>query len=95
MKNKILINLERDGLFDDLGLTRLRESYMREEESSPQERFAYVCEEFGSNPEHAQRLYEYTSNGGPYPRLASVTGEANGECPLVASCLTLMIAPKD
>tara|TARA_R110000796_G_scaffold147085_2_gene263900 strand:+ start:3618 stop:5396 length:1779 start_codon:yes stop_codon:yes gene_type:complete len=61
MKNKILIDLERDGLFDDLGLTRLRESYMREEESSPQERFAFVCEEFGSNPEHAQRLYEYTS----------------------------------
>jgi len=61
MNNKVKINLERDGLFDDLGLTRLRESYMREEESSPQERFAFVCEEFGSNPEHAQRLYDYTS----------------------------------
>ena len=43
MKNKVNIDLERDGLFDDLGLTRLRESYMREDESSPQERFAYVC----------------------------------------------------
>ena len=61
MKNKVNIDLERDGLFDDLGLTRLRESYMREDESSPQERFAYVCEQFGSTPEHAQRLYEYTS----------------------------------
>ena len=61
MKNKVNIDLERDGLFDDLGLTRLRESYMREDESSPQERFAYVCEQFGSNPDHAQRLYEYTS----------------------------------
>lgn len=61
MTNKVLIDLERDGKFDDLGLIRLRESYMREEESSPQERFAYVCEEFGSDPEHAQRLYEYTS----------------------------------
>lgn len=61
MTNKVVIDLERDGKFDDLGLIRLRESYMREEESSPQERFAYVCEEFGSDPEHAQRLYEYTS----------------------------------
>ena len=61
MKNKVNIDLERDGKFDDLGLTRLRESYMREDESSPQERFAYVCEQFGSNQEHAQRLYEYTS----------------------------------
>jgi ribonucleoside-diphosphate reductase alpha chain len=34
---------------------------MREEETSPQERFAYVSSKFGSNPEHAQRLYEYSS----------------------------------
>jgi ribonucleoside-diphosphate reductase alpha chain len=61
MTNKVNIDLERDGKFDDLGLTRLRESYMREDESSPQERFAYVCEQFGSDQEHAQRLYEYTS----------------------------------
>jgi ribonucleoside-diphosphate reductase alpha chain len=57
----IELNLERDKLFDALGLQRLRESYMMEEEVSPQERFAYVSEKFGSNPEHAQRLYEYSS----------------------------------
>ena len=57
----IKINLERDKLFDALGLQRLRESYMMENEVSPQERFAYVSEAFGSNPEHAQRLYEYSS----------------------------------
>ena len=57
----IKINLERDKLFDALGLQRLRESYMMEEEVSPQERFAYVSEAFGSNPEHSQRLYEYSS----------------------------------
>ena len=61
MTNEVCIDLERDGLFDDLGITRLRESYMREDETSPQERFAFVCEEFGSNSEHAQRLYDYTS----------------------------------
>lgn len=61
-KEELIIDLERDGKFDDLGLTRLRESYMREEEGSPQERFAYVCETFGTDLEHAQRLYDYASN---------------------------------
>jgi ribonucleoside-diphosphate reductase alpha chain len=44
-----------------LGIKRLKESYMREDETSPQERFAHVSKAFGSNPEHAQRLYEYSS----------------------------------
>lgn len=57
----IKIDLSRDSLFDDLGLTRLRESYMTEDEISPQERFAFVSHSFGSNPEHAQRLYDYAS----------------------------------
>jgi ribonucleoside-diphosphate reductase alpha chain len=57
----IKIDLERDKLFDDLGIRRLKESYMREEENSPQERFAFVSAKFGTNPEHAQRLYEYSS----------------------------------
>ncbi len=57
----IKIDLSRDSLFDELGLTRLKESYMRDDEVSPQERFAFVSSTFGSNPEHAQRLYEYSS----------------------------------
>jgi ribonucleoside-diphosphate reductase alpha chain len=57
----IKIDLGRDSLFDILGLKRLKESYMREDETSPQHRFAYVSKTFGSNPEHAQRLYEYSS----------------------------------
>jgi len=57
----INIDLERDGLFDELGIKRLQESYMREEETSPQHRFAYVSKTFSSNKEHAQRLYEYSS----------------------------------
>lgn len=57
----VQIDYSRDSLFDELGLKRLRESYMRDEEKSPQERFAFVSETFGSNPEHAQRLYEYSS----------------------------------
>jgi ribonucleoside-diphosphate reductase alpha chain len=57
----INIDLERDKLFDELGIKRLKESYMREEETSPQHRFAYVSKTFGSNLEHSQRLYEYSS----------------------------------
>jgi len=57
----IRVDYSRDELFDELGLIRLKESYMREDESSPQERFAYVSTKFGSNPEHAQRLYDYSS----------------------------------
>jgi ribonucleoside-diphosphate reductase alpha chain len=57
----IKVDFSRDELFDELGKIRLKESYMREEETSPQERFAYVSSKFGSNPEHAQRLYDYSS----------------------------------
>ena len=51
----------RDALFDELGLMRLRESYMKAGEESPQERFRFVAEQFGSNPAHAQRIYDYAS----------------------------------
>lgn len=55
------MNFERDSLFDEMGLRRLKESYMLPSEKSPQERFKYVSEQFASNPEHAKRLYEYSS----------------------------------
>lgn len=58
---EVKINKNRDSLFDELGLQRLKESYMREDEESPQERFAYVSGTFASNAEHAQRLYDYSS----------------------------------
>lgn len=57
----IKVDYSRDSLFDELGLIRLKESYMREDETSPQERFAYVSKQFSSNEAHAQRLYEYSS----------------------------------
>ena len=46
------IDLEKDSLFDELGIKRLQESYMRDDEVSPQHRFAFVSKSFGSNPEH-------------------------------------------
>lgn len=58
----ITIDYSKDALFDELGLTRLKESYMMENERSPQERYAYVSNAFSSSKEHAQRLYDYASN---------------------------------
>jgi len=57
----IEINPAQDNLFDELGIARLKESYMMDNELSPQERFAFVSKTFSSNKEHAQRLYEYAS----------------------------------
>jgi len=57
----ITVDYSRDSLFDVLGIKRLRESYMKEEEQSPQERFAFVSKAFGTDNDHAQRLYDYAS----------------------------------
>ena len=57
----INVDYSRDELFDQLGIKRLQESYMKEDETSPQQRFAFVSKQFGSSLEHAQRLYEYAS----------------------------------
>jgi len=57
----IRVDYSRDNLFDELGIKRLKESYMKDEEVSPQERFAFVSRAFGSDNEHAQRLYDYSS----------------------------------
>jgi ribonucleoside-diphosphate reductase alpha chain len=39
----------------------MKESYMKDDETSPQQRFAFVSKTFSSNKEHAQRLYDYAS----------------------------------
>jgi ribonucleoside-diphosphate reductase alpha chain len=57
----INVDYSKDALFDELGIKRLKESYMKDDEISPQERFAYVSSTFGSNAEHSQRLYDYCS----------------------------------
>jgi ribonucleotide reductase alpha subunit len=52
----------RNELLDTLGQIRLKDSYMRPEETSPQERFAFVASSFcGGDDELAQRLYDYIS----------------------------------
>ena len=57
----IKIDYSRDSLFDELGMIRLKESYMADGEESPQERFAFVSSQFASDKFHAQRLYDYSS----------------------------------
>lgn len=57
----VKIDLSRDALITPEGLATLRKSYMLESEQSPQEAFARASSAFASNPEHAQRMYEYSS----------------------------------
>ncbi len=57
----IKVDYSRDSLFDELGMIRLKESYMADGEESPQERFAFVSKQFSTDKYHAQRLYEYSS----------------------------------
>jgi ribonucleoside-diphosphate reductase alpha chain len=59
--SELVIDYSRDQLFDSLGIKRLQESYMRDDEKSPQERLAFVSKQFGTTTDHAQRLYEYSS----------------------------------
>ena len=57
----IKIDYSRDALFDELGMVRLRESYMRADEKSPQDRLAFVAQSFATDEAHAQRIYDYAS----------------------------------
>ena len=79
----IQIDTSRDGLFDKLGLQRLKESYMREDEDTPQKRFAFVSSTFGSDPEHAQRLYDYSSKRGCLTLLLSYLLVDQKVCPFL------------
>lgn len=57
----VKVDYSKDSLFDSAGLQRMKESYMKDDETSPQHRFAFVSKTFSSNKEHAQRLYDYAS----------------------------------
>lgn len=61
MPSQVQIDLTYDSKFTELGALRLLDGYMRKEEKSPQERFKYVAEAFGSDEDHAQRIYNYAA----------------------------------
>lgn len=52
---------ERDVLLTEFGLATLRDRYMTDEETSPQQAFARAACAYASDEEHAQRLYDYAS----------------------------------
>ena len=56
-KKHLVLDYSRDSLFDEMGLRRLKDSYMRPDEKSPQDRFSFVARSFATDKEHAQRLY--------------------------------------
>jgi ribonucleoside-diphosphate reductase alpha chain len=60
-KYEIEKDYSKDNLFDEMGLRRLKDSYMLESEKSPQDRFAFVASAFASNQAHADRLYNLLS----------------------------------
>lgn len=55
-------NFKKDTLYDSLGLRRMVDSYLKKNESSPQERLATVSNLFGTDENHSRRLYKYASN---------------------------------
>lgn len=52
---------ERDALLTEFGITTLRDRYMTDEETSPQQAFARAACAYASDEDHAQRLYDYAS----------------------------------
>ena len=57
----VKVDYDRDSLFSESGLSRLKEGYLCAGETSPQQRFVFISKTFSSNPDHAQRLYDYSS----------------------------------
>ena len=66
MKKKcygINIDLDLDKNLSDFSINLLRNYYMEEDESSPQESFARAAVAFSENLDQAQRIYDYASKG--------------------------------
>ena len=59
----INIDLGLDKNLSDFSINLLRNYYMEEEESSPQESFARAAVAFSENLDQAQRIYDYASKG--------------------------------
>ena len=52
---------ERDALLTEFGIATLRDRYMTDDETSPQQVFARAACAYASDEAHAQRLYDYAS----------------------------------
>lgn len=61
--NKVKIDYDYDARLTEVAKVTLRDRYMLDSETSPQESFARVAETYGEDQEHAQRLYDYMAKG--------------------------------
>lgn len=59
----VQIDLARDSYFAEFTLQTFKDRYLVGDETSPQQAFARACAAFADNIEHAQRLYNYVSQG--------------------------------
>jgi ribonucleoside-diphosphate reductase alpha chain len=59
----VRINLTRDNQFDDFTIQTFKDRYLVPGETSPQHAFARACAAFADDAAHAQRLYDYVSQG--------------------------------
>ena len=55
------LDYSRDSLLDEFAIATLRDRYMVDGETSPQEAFARAAMAFADDEDHAQRLYDYAS----------------------------------
>lgn len=79
-------NFEKDNLYEDVGMRRIKDSYLRGNEKSPQERLSKVCNHFGSNDEHRKRLYHYASNHWLSLSSPLLGYDPNNKCSFPISC---------
>ncbi len=61
--NEVNIDLGRDDRLTLHALESLKDRYMIEGETSPQHAFARACAAFADDADHANRLYDYVTNG--------------------------------
>ncbi|USN14195.1 ribonucleoside-diphosphate reductase I subunit alpha [Brevundimonas phage vB_BpoS-Kabachok] len=62
-RSSLRLNLTRDEVFDEFTLQTFRDRYLIPGETSPQEAFARASAAFADDEAHAQRLYDYVSQG--------------------------------
>lgn len=61
--SEVSIDLAKDRFFEDFALQTLKDRYMVEGETSPQHALARASAAFADDAAHAQRLYNYVSDG--------------------------------
>ena len=93
MDYEINIDLDRDGLFDDVALNRFQKDYVfyKYGESSPQHRYAHVASRFASNKEHANRMYDYMSKHWLSPATPVLQSHKLRPSGLPASCFLTFV----